>query len=80
MLPDRCPDLFGEWERELAPEGGPLKSKAAKAWSKKVGQAVVLARLGALTHDLCHVPFGHSSRHRLKCQYTVSHGGKSFGS
>jgi HD superfamily phosphohydrolase len=33
---------------------------------RKVGEAVVSARLGALLHDLCHVPFGHSIEDELK--------------
>lgn len=31
-----------------------------------IAQAVVLARLGALLHDLCHVPFGHSIEDDLR--------------
>jgi len=31
-----------------------------------IAQAVVVARLGALLHDLCHVPFGHSIEDDLK--------------
>jgi uncharacterized protein len=27
---------------------------------RQIGEAIVLARLGALLHDLCHIPFGHS--------------------
>lgn len=33
---------------------------------RQVGEAVVAARLGALLHDLCHVPFGHSIEDELK--------------
>ena len=42
-------DLFAEWQ-----------SKDPTSADRKIAEAVVLARLGALLHDLCHVPFGHS--------------------
>ena len=32
----------------------------------KVSEAIVLARLGALLHDLCHIPFGHSIEDELR--------------
>ncbi len=41
------PDLFAQW-------------LAAGTYDEEVARATVLARLGALLHDLCHVPFGHS--------------------
>ncbi len=41
------PDLLDQWEEE-----GRLDECLA--------EATVLARLGALLHDLCHVPFGHT--------------------
>jgi HD superfamily phosphohydrolase len=57
-------DLFREWEVELgeATEDGryQLGVTAAQEFDKRVAEVVVLARLGALLHDLCHVPFGHS--------------------
>jgi HD superfamily phosphohydrolase len=34
-------------------------------FDRKVGEAVVAARLGALLHDLTHVPFGHSIEDEL---------------
>lgn len=43
-------DLFAEWRREKTTEG------VVREWAK----ATVLARLGALLHDLCHVPAGHT--------------------
>lgn len=51
-------DLFGEWERE-AQNGG-------QSYMKRVAEAIVLTRLGALLHDLCHVPFGHSVEDELR--------------
>jgi HD superfamily phosphohydrolase len=60
------PDLFAQWARDIlgeAPDGtatanpdGPRRKKYVKC----VAEAIVVARLGALLHDLCHVPFGHS--------------------
>lgn len=51
-------DLFAEWEQEARLDGPPLL--------KRIAEAVVLARLGALLHDLCHVPFGHSVEDELR--------------
>jgi HD superfamily phosphohydrolase len=48
-------DLFAEWREELG-----SGAKARQAYSRRVAEATVLARLGALTHDLTHVPFGHT--------------------
>lgn len=42
-------DLFAEWTRQG-------EFVADERWAK----ATVLARLGALLHDLCHVPAGHT--------------------
>lgn len=44
-------DLFAEWE---------AKGDKPKDFPQVVGEVVVAARLGALLHDLAHVPFGHS--------------------
>lgn len=55
--PNATPDLFGQWERE-ADAGGP-------DYQMRVAEAIVLTRLGALLHDLCHVPFGHSVEDEL---------------
>jgi len=41
-------DLFKEWEAS-PPE-----------YDKKVAEATVLARLGGLLHDMCHIAFGHT--------------------
>jgi uncharacterized protein len=51
--------LLAEWQREgttLGPDGagGPT------AFDRKLAEATVLARLGGLLHDLCHVPLGHT--------------------
>jgi HD superfamily phosphohydrolase len=60
------PDLFAQWARDIlgeAPDGtvapDPDGSRR-KEYVKCVAEALVVARLGALLHDLCHVPFGHS--------------------
>lgn len=51
-------DLFTEWE-EKERNGGP-------DFDKRVAEALLLARLGALLHDLCHIPFGHSVEDELQ--------------
>jgi HD superfamily phosphohydrolase len=43
-------DLFREWRDTLDKD----------EYLKRVAEVVVLARLGALLHDICHVPFGHT--------------------
>ena len=48
--PHPVPDLFDEWRSTLSSE----------KYDLRVAEATVLARLGALLHDVCHVPFGHS--------------------
>jgi HD superfamily phosphohydrolase len=51
-------DLFAEWRKgETEAEEG-----ADKEWAK----ATVLARLGALLHDLCHLPAGHTVEDDLR--------------
>jgi HD superfamily phosphohydrolase len=50
------PDLFDEWEQDARESGGDWRAP----FGRKVAEAIVLARLGALLHDICHVPFGHS--------------------
>ena len=49
------PDLIGQWGE---PSSVPFKENVARA--------VVLARLGGLMHDLCHVPVGHSVEDDLR--------------
>lgn len=47
--PYAVPDLFQEWA-----------SLGEEQYNRKLAEATVLARLGALLHDICHVPYGHS--------------------
>jgi HD superfamily phosphohydrolase len=54
------PDLIEQW-----------RTHSAGYSSRRGAEAVVLGRLGALLHDLCHVPFGHSVEDDL--QVLVSH-------
>jgi len=56
--PSAKDDLFGEWEQNER-AGGP-------SLLKLVAEATILTRLGALLHDLCHVPFGHSVEDELR--------------
>jgi HD superfamily phosphohydrolase len=49
--PHGVPDLFAEWESAAETED---------EFPRKVGEVVIAARLGALLHDLAHVPYGHS--------------------
>jgi HD superfamily phosphohydrolase len=46
----RVDDLLGQWKQRYDDE----------QFDRKVAEAIVLGRLGALLHDLGHVPFGHS--------------------
>lgn len=48
--PHAADDLFSEWR----------STANAEIYNKRVAEATVLARLGALVHDLCHIPFGHT--------------------
>ena len=45
--PHGVPDLIAQWRDDRSLES-------------ELSRATVLARLGALLHDICHVPFGHS--------------------
>jgi hypothetical protein len=47
------PDLLAQWEDEPT------------VYDRELARATVLARLGALLHDLCHLPFGHSIEDEL---------------
>lgn len=51
------PDLFGQWAAD--PDD-------RDRLDRETGRVVVLARLGALLHDLLHVPFGHSIEDDLR--------------
>jgi HD superfamily phosphohydrolase len=53
--PRRKPDLLSEWVAE-----------DQTVFDRKVAEATVLARLGALMHDLCHVPLGHTIEDDLR--------------
>ncbi len=80
-------DLLKEWERlgnaqDAAPStsepsaDGEQRSAASKkklptVFDTNLAEATVLARLGGLLHDLCHVPMGHTIEDDLKI--LVSH-------
>ncbi len=69
-------DLFDEWDQdqrrhelgeqvttvdELAVAANPTDPGSARVmYLRKLAEATVLARLGALLHDLGHLPYGHS--------------------
>lgn len=58
-------DLFMQWEAELgireADGNLAFHSPAdAKRFDRRIAEVTILARLGALLHDFCHVPYGHS--------------------
>jgi HD superfamily phosphohydrolase len=64
-------DLFTEWDRDRQrDEDGEADVDTREAirvrYVRRVAAAMVLARLGALLHDICHVPFGHSIEDDLK--------------
>lgn len=57
------PDLFEEWRQSLGINLDASVSTSLsdrKKYLRKVGEAIVVTRLGALLHDLCHVAYGHS--------------------
>jgi HD superfamily phosphohydrolase len=68
--PHAAPDLFYDWEQEARAattteeDGVKLASADDESWRAgfrhKLAEATVLARLGALLHDLGHLPFGHT--------------------
>ena len=49
------PDLFSEWRRQ-----GRVADETISVFDRHAAEVTVLARLGALMHDMCHVPFGHT--------------------
>jgi HD superfamily phosphohydrolase len=54
-------DLFQQWEqRYRGMECGGRGAIAIKGSELRIAEAVVLARLGSLLHDICHVPYGHT--------------------
>jgi hypothetical protein len=62
------PDLFGEW-----------KTAEAASLPDKIAEAVSLARLGGLLHDLCHVPIGHTIEDDLRILESHDENQKRFG-
>src|SRR5436305_10500032 len=46
-------DLFAQW------------SEDPETCDRRVAEAVILTRLGALMHDFCHIPFGHTIEDEL---------------
>jgi HD superfamily phosphohydrolase len=54
--PGHVPDLLDEWDA----------SGVAGELPRRFAEATVLARLGGLLHDLCHVPLGHTIEDDLK--------------
>lgn len=61
---DPARDLFGQWEAQLGQRNEEgryvLQPDKVRDFEQRVAEVTVLARLGALLHDFCHVPFGHS--------------------
>lgn len=52
------PDIFDQWNYEARGD--------KNVYNERVGRAVVLCRLGALLHDIGHVPFGHTLEDDLR--------------
>jgi HD superfamily phosphohydrolase len=62
-------DLFQQWEAQFAgtrPHRRGAKNGAVKEFEWRIAESVVLARLGSLLHDLCHVAYGHTIEDDLK--------------
>jgi HD superfamily phosphohydrolase len=54
-------DLFQQWETEYkSKESGGRGGKEIEGYELRIAEAVVLARLGSLLHDICHVAYGHT--------------------
>jgi HD superfamily phosphohydrolase len=65
--PDR--DLFRQWEDQYrGPRPGPRRAgfEGVTEFDWRIAETVVLARLGSLLHDLCHVAYGHTIEDDLK--------------
>jgi HD superfamily phosphohydrolase len=58
--------LDAVWNSQTNPQSKDLSENLLSEWDhagrldKEFGKATVLARLGGLMHDLCHVPLGHT--------------------
>lgn len=59
--PRHTPDLLDEWS-----DDGLIPGTDTSVLDARMAEATVLARLGGLTHDLCHVPLGHTIEDDLK--------------
>ncbi len=63
-------DLFAQWEAEYKdkPRPGRRAHRFANvdAFQWRVAETVVLARIGSLLHDICHVAYGHTIEDDLK--------------
>jgi HD superfamily phosphohydrolase len=63
------PDLFRQWRTEcglLRGKEDEASSDDRRKYTRMVAEAVVLARLGALLHDICHVAYGHTTEDDLQ--------------
>lgn len=58
-------DIFGEWLEFDENDRRRRGAEAEPLYLRRVAEAIVLTRLGALTHDICHIPFGHSVEDEL---------------
>jgi uncharacterized protein len=58
--PRHTPDLLDEWAEHGVLDDG------RSVLAARFAEATVLARLGALLHDFCHVPLGHTIEDDLK--------------
>jgi HD superfamily phosphohydrolase len=64
-------DLFRQWEVACGlrsagnPEEYTYNAEGVHEFDRWVAEATILARLGGLLHDLCHVPYGHSIEDEL---------------
>lgn len=58
--------LDAVWNSQTNPQSRDLQKNLLSEWAdanvldKEFGKATVLARLGGLMHDLCHIPLGHT--------------------
>ena len=64
-------DLFRQWEidcglRDAGTDEFSYDEVGAERFDRMVAEATILARLGGLLHDLCHIPYGHSIEDELR--------------